>query len=295
MKNNKSSKNNDEKSNIKKKISKKKRASDDDSDDEKKERSLKYFPEILYRRASLGYLKGVLDPDFEIGCMKISENKSAAEYIIDMNNNIATLQGGYRVCRCTFGFNYGFLRRDEENKFYWECEFLEDDHIDSHIRIGIATRKANIDMPIAADEFGYCIRDLGGAYFNRNMIKNTPSFNKGDTVGLGIEILPENSKLHFWINGEYMGVIFDDIPSLRTWFPALSCYKGASVRMSFAKFKYPQKDWIPSIKSPIVRREYKWTITEFEKFLKKFNVNRIPKDAFEVISQALIPYPDLPR
>lgn len=271
-----------------------KRSRNQHKNDDDNQTSLKYFPDILYRRAALGYLEGVSDPDLSIKEMCISINKSAREYTIDQESNIATLEGGYRVCRCTNGFNYSFLTVKTKNKFFWEYEFIKDDLECSHIRVGIATTKANIDMPIASDENGYCIRDLGGAYFNRQKVKETPRFYKGDVIGTGIEILPECSKLHFWINGNYIGLIFDNIPSNKVWFPALSCYKGAIVKMYFNRFKHPQDDWIPSIRSPKIKRDYKWTIKQFEGFLKKYDYT-VPKEATYVISRALIPYPDLPR
>lgn len=84
-----------------------------------------------------------------------------------------------------------------EGTFYFEVEILEPhkplpfENVSAHVRIGIATKKTDVEMPIGADKFGYSYRDKdGNAFFNGIGKKYGSSYKPGDIIGVFVNLMP---------------------------------------------------------------------------------------------------------
>ena len=188
---------------------------------------LKFEDLGVFRRAALGLLPNVKDPEGHKQIV-LSELKSSRNYKF-LNKLSATLEGGYRLCRAS-------RKIPTDKKYYWEFHFSEESLAGSHVRFGIATTKADMEGPVGVDTYGYSVRDLGWSYHegHRNKkIGKTPSFNPGDTVGLGFVPGEHNISLEMFINGGSSITLFDDIELNNEWIPSFSIYNGARVDACF--------------------------------------------------------------
>jgi hypothetical protein len=166
--------------------------------------------------------------------MTFSLYKSSRHYrFLSPDSCTVSLSGGYRLCRAT-----RFLQYDVPS--FWEIDFKAAKTEDSHVRVGVATLKADMESPVGSDAEGYCVRDRGGA-FHCARRKDTPGFGVGDTVGLGFG----NGELSLWINGVHHGIIFDGIDAEKKWMPAVSVYRDAEVVGRFRRpFRFdPGNEW----------------------------------------------------
>lgn len=209
----------------------------------KKQYKLKLkFEELgVYRRAALGLLPNVNDPELQ-ETMAFSTYKSSRKYkFLDPKNLSVTLEGGYRLCRAT-----RFL--PVNNSYYWEIDFTSIKNEESHIRVGIATIKADMEAPVGYDQYGYCIGDLGKSIHERRERGNfkTPQFHVSDTVGLGFIPGPDSISLQLFINGVDYGIVFDGINKEERWTPAVSIFREAVVTGRFFRpFKFdPGNQWM---------------------------------------------------
>lgn len=199
------------------------------------------FEELgVYRRAALGLLPNVNDPELQ-EVMAFSTLKSSRKYkFLDPKNLTITLEGGYRLCRST-----RFLPVDKN--YYWEIDFTSIKNEESHVRVGIATIKADMEAPVGVDKYGYCIADLGKSLHEgwKNRKIKTPPFHVSDTVGLGFIPGQDSISLKLFINGVDHGIIFDDISKEEKWTPAVSIYREAVVTGRFFRpFKFePGSEW----------------------------------------------------
>ena len=239
----------------------------------------------LMRRAALGLLPHVQDPEMN-SPMKLSTLKSSRNYRLE--GNTATLCGGYRLCRAS-------RRLPTDKKYYWEFEFSSQSPDDGHIRVGIATKQADMEAPVGVDKFGYGIRDLGGSYHdahrNRKMI--TPKFGKGDVVGLGFIPGEKSISLKLFINGKDEGIVFDDIQLSSDWIPALSIFHKAVVIATFSRpFKYdPGGDWAAADQIPPEEDKNHINPVALLKYMEGTLICRLDEkdDYFEAMDQALVP------
>ena len=199
------------------------------------------FEELgVYRRAALGLLPNVNDPELQ-DIMAFSTLKSSRKYkFLDPKNLTVTLEGGYRLCRST-----RYLPLDRN--YFWEIDFTSIKNEESHVRIGIATIKADMEAPVGSDKNGYCIADLGKSFHNgwKNKKAKTPPFHASDTIGLGFMPGPESIALRLFVNGIDYGIIYDNISNEERWTPAISIYREAVVTGRFFRpFKFdPGEDW----------------------------------------------------
>lgn len=290
---------------------------------------VKYSKTILYRRAALGLLPDVQDPDSNKK-MKLSPLKSSREYWFTDDQLTARCQNGYRVCRATKGFTIESAG-PKKDKYYWEFTFINtkedpkhkerhftydepsedlqklhnyhdvggntdsDIYPNAHVRLGIATVMAKIDFPVGGDDRGYAVRDLGGGFHNRKKVADTPSFNCGQVIGFGYEIVDEErSCLHMWIDGEYKGVVFDNINAKLRWFPAFSCYKGAAVHAEFRFFENIPEGFTPAYNIQKETRKWPIPINDMVYHMNKLD-SSCPKNVLRAIDIAMIPYPELPN
>jgi hypothetical protein len=195
--------------------------------------NLKFEALAVHRRAALGLLPGVQDPEYNHE-MTFSQYKSSRQYrFLTSDNCCVSLSGGYRLCRAN-----RYLQ--DHSPCFWEIDFKAAETNESHIRIGIATIKADMEAPVGFDAEGYCVRDRGGA-FHCARRRDSPAFGVGDTIGFGFR----DRELSLWINGVCHGVIFDSIDGEKKWMPAVSVYRDAQVVGRFRRpFRFdPGNEW----------------------------------------------------
>ena len=163
-----------------------------------------------------------------------------------------------------------------EGTYYFEVEILEPirplpfKDISAHVRIGIGTKKVDLETPIGFDKFGYSYRDSDGAvFFNGISKKYGSSYGPGDIIGVFINLMPlkppnllerkhkdageicqvvsNGSYIEFYVNGKSQGVAFKDIYE-GEYYAGAALYMHGRVRFNFGpKFKY----------SPIDHKAYK--------------------------------------
>jgi hypothetical protein len=239
----------------------------------------------VHRRAALDLLPFVDDPEYDTP-MEFSKLKSSRRYTF-INNLTITLPDGYRLCRATRPLAL-------PGRVFWEIKFVSAKTEKSHIRIGIATVKADMEGPVGVDAFGYCVRDRGGA-FHRGRQRPFPEFHPGDTIGFGVVSSGETAQMSFFINGEFQGVGFDDIPNDR-WFPAVSIYRDAVVTARFMRpFKFdPGMEWRAAGELPEGRRTQLFTSKDIVKWMKVLDAGDHNKEAYKAIVEALTPAHQMP-
>ena len=148
-----------------------------------------------------------------------------------------------------------------------------------HVRIGWSTRSGDLQAPVGYDASSYAIRDTGGSRIHKSRREDKwggAEFGPGDVVGFAISLYSDNtaksstsvpsslgldsatiggtngvsngmkadnptgSHICFFINGKQVGdKAFDNITP-GTYYPAVSCYSDASVKLNFGPhFVYP--------------------------------------------------------
>jgi len=145
--------------------------------------------------------------------------------------------------------------------------------VGGHLRVGWSMRTGELQAPVGYDRWSFAIRDIGGSIItNSQRIDNwvgAEGFGPGDVIGcaISLEDVGENDKvdddpdaasnnsIRFFKNGICMGEFViakgkrsggeapfhNDIPA-GTYYPAVSCYLGGSVRANFGpKFLYPPR------------------------------------------------------
>jgi hypothetical protein len=246
---------------------------------------LKFEELAVHRRAALGLLPNVQDPEYETR-QAFSELKSSRLYkFLTPDNLTVSLSGGYRLCRAKRCLPL-------PGRYYWEIDFKAASSSDSHVRIGIATVKADLEAPVGSDGAGYGLRDLGGA-FHRGRRSPSPEFSVGDVIGLGFD----GSHLDMWINGKYQGVIFDEIESSSDWIPAVSVYRDAEISGRFVRpFSFdPGVDWIGAGDLPPGQPIGLFSSRDLVKWMKgTLDAGENQTAAIEAIQAALTPPQEMP-
>ena len=154
-----------------------------------------------------------------------------------------------------------------------------------HTRIGWSMRTAELQAPVGYDQWSYGLRDISGSKIHNSKRDDRWggfSFGPGDIVGFAIFLLPskdnnyQNTQLtnhiRFFKNGEPMGqfiiskgirtggAAFDNIQP-GTYYPAVSIYMGASVKVNFGPhFVYPPRKLLPLINKLISSSSHKVTV-----------------------------------
>jgi hypothetical protein len=246
---------------------------------------LKFEELAVHRRAALGLLQEVQDPEYDHP-MSFSELKSSRHYKFPNSDNLTiSLSGGYRLCRATRPFPL-------PGPCYWEIEFKSAKSPESHIRCGIATVKADMGTPVGFDEFGYSARDLGGA-FHRGHRSPSPEFSVGDVIGFGFD----GSTLRMWINGVDQGILFEGIDSALEWMPAVSIYRDAEVVGRFVRpFSFdPGPDWKAAGDIPPGEPRGLFTSRDLVKWMKtSLDAGELNDSAWKAIHDALTPAHEMP-
>lgn len=163
---------------------------------------------------------------------------------------------GYRTVRATAGAYQG--------TWYFEIKI---DYLGKTgaVRVGWATRKAELQAPVGADVSGFSFRSIAGSKVHcGERHEYGESFEQGDSIGCimhlpsggrpfeeseddlyrykgklyyrgtqGIDPEPKplrGSFIAFTINGKYQGIAYRDIPE-GTYYPAVSLYTGQEQRL----------------------------------------------------------------
>mmetsp|Transcript_13661 Transcript_13661/g.28223 ORF Transcript_13661/g.28223 Transcript_13661/m.28223 type:complete len:555 (-) Transcript_13661:19-1683(-) len=143
--------------------------------------------------------------------------------------------------------------------------------VGGHVRVGWSMRTGELQAPVGYDRWSFAIRDIGGSIItNSQRIDNwvgAEGFGPGDVIGCAISLDDTkddddqyddgytNNRIRFFKNGICMGEFViakgkrsggeapfqSDIPA-GTYYPAVSCYMGGSVRANFGpRFVYPPR------------------------------------------------------
>jgi len=142
------------------------------------------------------------------------------------------VNGGYRMVRASHGMHDG--------RYYWEAEIMATSSKNSHVRIGWSRREGELQGPVGYDAFSYGYRDISGSK-SHNSIRNDSfgeSFGCGDIVGCFLSLDQHDcssNEMRFFKNGRDQGVAFSgkEIPKGFVYFPAISLYGEAEVRVNF--------------------------------------------------------------
>jgi hypothetical protein len=246
------------------------------------------FEELgVHRRASLGLLPNVEDPELN-DRMQFSRLKSSRRYRF-IDNFTVTLSGGYRLCRANRPLLF-------PGRYYWEIEFRSAKASDSHVRLGIATLRADMEGPVGVDTEGYSIRDLGGKIHNADRTEFSP-FSVGDTIGFFLESTGSGAQLHVSYNGISQGIVFENIDESKRWNPAISIYRDSEVYGRFNRpFNFePGEEWTPAAATPDLPPTALFTSREIVRWMKGvLDAGDLNLEAWQTIEVALTPPHELP-
>ena len=234
------------------------------------------------RRAALELLPDVQDPECQ-SKMALSRLKSSRRYKF-IDDSTVTLSAGYRLCRATRWF-------PSQGSYFWEVKFVAANDENSHIRLGIATIKAEMEGPVGMDEEGYSVRDRGGA-FHQGKKTPTPGFGVGDVIGFGFSHDGNGATLRVWINGTDQGVVFRGIDDNKRWYPAVSVYRDAEVRVTFARpFAFdPGNGWEAASDLPRVEPVGLFTTKQLIHWMKgRLDAGDLQEQAYNAIDKAMTP------
>jgi Set1/Ash2 histone methyltransferase complex subunit ASH2 len=133
--------------------------------------------------------------------------------------------------------------------------------VEAHVRVGVATKKTDAEMPIGCDRFSYSYRDVDGAIFFNGVSKQYGvSFKPGDVVGVYVNIMPlkppnllekkhkdageatqvvsNGSYIEYYVNGRSQGIAFNDLYE-GEYFAGAALYMHGRVKFNFGpKFRY---------------------------------------------------------
>lgn len=161
---------------------------------------------------------------------------------------------GFCLARATHAVDSG--------KYFWECEILavnsrptvsmqesspailENVAAESayaHVRLGWATAEAAIMAPVGYDAFGFAYRDVYGSKVHNGVRTDGygDSFGIGDVIGCHINLDRLDSsrnEIRFFKNGIDQGIAFRGSVIQGVYFPAISLYRDACVRVNFGPF-----------------------------------------------------------
>jgi len=202
------------------------------------------------------------------GPLRLSRGDKAKLLFVESDGLTARGYKGYRSARALYGCVSG--------DWYYEVEILPP-HSAGNARIGVSTRRLELEAPAGSDKHSWSVRDVTGDLFHEARGKPYGKrFGAGDVIGCRISLpkiseeleerihkqelahveyrlldlrhgkAPEDADvfldgafLEFFKNGESWGVGQKGLPANR-YYPTLSLYKESQVRINFGPdFKFP--------------------------------------------------------
>lgn len=89
-----------------------------------------------------------------------------------------------------------------EGMYYCEITVLDpklplpSENLTSHVRLGIATKSTNVELPIGTESLSLSYRDRDGSLMNSGKTYNYgSSYSAGDVIGILIHMRPPKPKL----------------------------------------------------------------------------------------------------
>ena len=254
-------------------------------------RALNFEEFGVHRRAALGLLPSVRDPECDSKMFFSRLKSDRCVTFLSEDNLTVTMDGGYRLCRASRAVSSPF-------NYFWEFKFAGAESSDSHVRLGIATLGAKLDRPVACDESGYCVRDSGGAFHNsmHEKPRESPAFGVGDVVGMGLRSTADGAEFRMWLNGVDCGALFSDVDSGKAWFPAVSIYRKAIVEGRFERpFHFdPGQDWTAANDAPVQTDATLFTSQELVAMMKGAPLVGDPLPILSAMDAALTPVNEMP-
>lgn len=241
------------------------------------------------RRVSLHLIPHVDDPERKWKAA-LSKYKSSRSVDISEQKTIVTNDGGYRLCRASHPLPQG-------TPTMWQIEFLGSSNDWSHCRLGIATLDAAMEAPVGFDKFGYCVRDQGGVYHCGKKMKECsfPGFDIGDVITFGYDS-NDTGTLYVWVNGESCGPVIKNIETNVDWYPAVSCFRGAQLRVIFKRpfVHEPPGIWIPLQDIPPPESKALYTVKDLIDFMDTGDPNLWSEEMALAVRTTLTPRQEMP-
>jgi Set1/Ash2 histone methyltransferase complex subunit ASH2 len=143
-----------------------------------------------------------------------------------------------------------------------ELDLTAPSPVGGHVRIGWSMRTGDLQAPVGYDKWSYAIRDIDGSILHcsrRNDDWGGEGFTAGDVIGCAIFFdecndnddvgneRKRNDHIRYFKNGDCMGHFVISKGKREggeafcgiergTYYPAISCYMGGSVRVNFGPF-----------------------------------------------------------
>jgi Set1/Ash2 histone methyltransferase complex subunit ASH2 len=173
--------------------------------------------------------------------VRLSRVHRAPQLRLSADGMTLTGEKGYRTVRATHAAPAG--------DWYFEVRVLEHQPPNACLRVGWATERADLQVPVGFDRHSYSVR-MDGSKFHQSIGRPyaMQSFALGDVIGCHLHLpLPRatgaggedtslpfmpGSRITFFRNGVSQGVAF--VPLQRGfYFPAISLFMGARVTVNF--------------------------------------------------------------
>jgi hypothetical protein len=175
--------------------------------------------------------------------VRLSRVHRAPQLRLSADGMTLTGEKGYRTVRATHAAPAA------SGDWYFEVRVLEQQPSNACLRVGWATERADLQVPVGFDRHSYSVR-MDGSKFHQSIGRPyaMQSFALGDVIGCHLHLptpratgaggedssLPflPGSRISFFRNGVSQGVAF--VPLQRgVYFPAISLFMGARVTVNF--------------------------------------------------------------
>jgi SPRY domain len=169
---------------------------------------------------------------------KFTKSKAHESLTIEGDGQLVTGNKGYRTA-------LAYSSR-EHKLMYYEAN-VENDM--GWARIGLATKKCDLNGPVGMDDKGYSLGNKNGYGFHKGKrVVFAERFGKGNIVSVYLNKFKDKSIVEFYVNGVKASRSFE-VDGKKALWPAVSVYQGCAVKANFGPFfayydkivKNPQK------------------------------------------------------